>query len=188
MLRIETTINQTQQMKVYRAAENDPDGPKGYRVLRKGVADLHRRSEISRKCNERYLEALASVDAQATLGETAGKVCRRTSWKGRSVRALNPLNEDDANLLEAVSRGEFTILGFRNRDLCRLLFADDSSLTDKQRMTKTTRLIRMLRAHGLAQKVPKTHRCQVTPKGRETITAILASRSANTQKLTQLAA
>jgi hypothetical protein len=187
VLRVETTINHTRQMKVYRTAENDPDGPKSYQRLRKGVADLHRRAEISQKCNERYLEAQAAVEAEQTLAETAAAVCRRTRWKGQSVRALNPLAEEDAALLEAVNRGEFTIQGFRNRDLCRILFAKNSRLTDQQRMTKVTRLIRLLRAHALVHKVSKTHRYTVSPRGRQTITALLAARNANTRQLTDLA-
>lgn len=188
VLRIETTINQTREMKVFRASESEPDGPKAYRILRKGVADLHRRTEISQKCNARYLDALSVVDSEKTLAETTSPICQRTTWKGRSVRALNPLSEDDANLLHAVNRGEFALLGFRNRDLCRLLFSDQSQLTDKQKRNKATRLIRLLRAHGLVQKVPKTHRYQVTNRGRETITATIASRAANTRKLAELAA
>jgi hypothetical protein len=188
VLRIETTINHTREMKVYRASESDPEGPKDYRILRKGVADLHRRSEISQKANTRYLEALSAVDSEKTLAEAAAPICRRTAWKGRSVRAINPLSEEDAELLLAVNRGEFVLLGFRNRDLCRLLFAEASDLTDQQKMTKVTRLIQFLREHGLVQKVPKTHRYQVTPKGRETLTALLSSRAASTRKLTELAA
>lgn len=188
VLRVETTINNPRQMHVYRASEKDPTGPKSYQKLRKGVADLHRRTEISQKCNERYLEALAAVDAPPTLAETAGPVCRRTEWHGRPARALNPLADEDARLLEAVSRGEFTLLGFRNRDLCGLLFAADRTLTDRQKMAKVTRLIRLLRAHGLVQKVPHTHRYTVTAAGHTTIAALLAARQANTQKLTALAA
>jgi len=188
VLRIETTINQTREMKVLRASENDPDGPKAYRILRKGVADLYRRTEISQKSNARYLESLSVVDSETPLAKTAEKICRRTTWKGRSVRALNPLGGDDAKLLAAVNRGEFSLLGFRNRDLRRLLFADRPDLTDKQKMAKATRLIQLLRGHKLVQKVPKTHRYQLTKSGRETITAILASRSASTKQLTQLAA
>jgi hypothetical protein len=188
VLRIETTINHTREMKVYRASENDPEGPKENRILRKGVADLNRRVEISQKSNARYLEALSVVDSEKTLAETSEPICRRTRSKGRSVRALNPLNADDAKLLSAVNRGEFVLLGFRNRDLCRLLFAEKSDLTDQQKMTKVTRLIQLLRAHGLVRKVSKTHRYQVTPKGRETLTALLASRTASTRKLTELAA
>ncbi|MFV1968486.1 MAG: hypothetical protein ACC628_23930 [Pirellulaceae bacterium] len=189
VLRIETTINNTRQMKVFRTAENDPEGLESWQKLRKGVADLHRRAEISQKSNERYLEALSAVDAEPTLAETAAEVCRRTRWKKRSVRALNPLADDDARLLEAVSRGEFVLLGFRNRDLRGLLLGKPASADVRRRQTaKVTRMIRMLRAHGLVHKIPKTHRYTVSPKGRETIAALLAARSANTQELMKIAA
>ncbi|HUG17844.1 MAG TPA: hypothetical protein VMM56_02635 [Planctomycetaceae bacterium] len=147
VLRVETTVNNTRQMKVYRARESDPDGPQSWQKLRKGVADLHRRSEISQKANERYLEALSVVDSGVTLGESTEPICRRTSWKGRSARALNPLSETDASLLAAVNRGEFALLGFRNRDLRGVLFGEFAGDRERRRqMTKVTRLIRLLRA------------------------------------------
>lgn len=188
VLRVETTINNTRSMKVYRASEDDPHGPKSYQKLRKGVADLHRRAQISQASNERYLQALGAVESEATLAETAASVCRRTQWKGRSARALNPLAEADARLLACVNRGEFNLQGFRNRDLCGLLFAEDQTLTDRQKMSRVTRLIRLLRAHGLVRKVSKTHRYTVSAQGKETITALLAARAANSRKLTELAA
>lgn len=189
VLRVETTINNTRQMKVFRTSENDPDGPQSWQKLRKGVADLHRRAQISQQSNERYLDALAAVEAQPTLAETAGEVCRRTRWKGRPVRALNPLADDDARLLEAVSRGEFVLGGFRNGDLRQLLFGDATSVDTRHRqMAKVTRLIRLLRAHGLVHKTAKTHRYTVSSQGRETIAALLAARAANTQQLLTLAA
>jgi hypothetical protein len=188
VLRVETTVNNTRQMQVYRASEDNPSGPKSYQKLRKGVADLHRRARISQSCNERYLDALSAVDAQPTLAETLAPLCQRTTWHDRPARALNPLAEGDARLLEAVNRGEFALQGFRNRDLCGLLFATDRSLTERQKMSKVTRLIRLLRAHGLVRKVPRTHRYIVSPTGRQTITALLAARQANTRKLTEMAA
>lgn len=189
VLRVETTINNTRQMKVFRRAENDPDGPASWQRLRKGVADLERRAEISQKSNERYLDALSAVDAQPTLAETVAKVCRRTRWKKRPVRALNPLASEDAQLLAAVSRGEFALNGFRNRDLRKILFGNVTKDDIRRRqMAKVTRLIRMLRAHGLVHKIAKTHRYTVSPQGRQIIAALLAARRANTQQLLKSAA
>jgi hypothetical protein len=42
--------------------------------------------------------------------------------------------------------------------------------------------------HGLIQKVPKTHRYQLTTRGRTTITALLIAKQADVQQLAQLAA
>jgi hypothetical protein len=54
--RVETTINNTDFFKVYRPSQTDPDGPKDWRVMRRSVADLYRRAEVSQGVNERYLE------------------------------------------------------------------------------------------------------------------------------------
>jgi len=47
VLRVETTVNDPRDMKVFRTKENDPEGPLSWQRLRKGVADLHRRAQIS---------------------------------------------------------------------------------------------------------------------------------------------
>jgi len=143
---------------------------------------------ISQKSNERYLAALAAVDTEPTLAQTTAALCQRTALDGRSVRALNPLAEEDARLLEAVHRGEFALHGFRNRDICRQLFSQQSPLTDKQRMSKVTRLLRLLRAHGLIYKIPNTHRYLLTKDGQQTIPALIAARAANSRRLSELAA
>ena len=61
VLRVETTLNDVSDLKVYRPKEGDEEGDKDWRPMRKGVADLHRRAEVSQKANERYLEAQAAV-------------------------------------------------------------------------------------------------------------------------------
>ncbi len=48
--------------------------------------------------------------------------------------------------------------------------------------------LRLLRAHGLVQKVTGTNRYVVSDKGRPTITALLAARKANVEQLTKPAA
>jgi DNA-binding PadR family transcriptional regulator len=45
-----------------------------------------------------------------------------------------------------------------------------------------------LRAHGLIDKVVKSHRYQVTEQGRKAITAFLAARNASTEQLISSAA
>ncbi len=122
VLRIETTLNSPRQMKVYRPKEGDENGPKAWRYLRKGVADMHRRAEVSQAANERYLDSLAAVDDATPLEELVAPLCRPVFWNGQRVRALNPLAGPDAALLAAAAQGEFLVHGFRNRDLQGLLY------------------------------------------------------------------
>jgi hypothetical protein len=185
VLRVETVINQTRDMKVYRTKEGDDEGEKSWQRLRKGVADIHRRAEISQAANERYVEALATVDDGRSLAELAAAVCQPVLWQGKRSRALNPLATEDGQLLEVVNRGEFVINGFRNRDLRGLLYTKGPSdeAEERRRSAAISRKLRLLRAHGLIHKIPKTHRYQLSPHGRDVINALLAARQASTAKL-----
>src|SRR5437773_597992 len=189
VLRVEATINEPRDFRSFRAAEKSPAGPKRWRELRRSVSDFHRRSEVSRAATERYLTALAAVHVQTRLAEQAAQVCRPVRRNGHRYRALNPLGERDAELMTIVNRGEFSLNGFRNRDLRFHLYP---STKDKQKqrreMAAVGRRMRLLRAHGLIAKVSNTHRYIVTEKGRNVITALLAARNASTEKLTALAA
>lgn len=190
VLRVETTINDPRDMKSFRAKESDPQGPRSWQRLRKGVSDLHRRAEISEHSNQRYLESLAATEIAIPLQEVVGKVCAPTSFQGRRVRALHPLGEADAVLLAAIARGEFAINGFRNRDVTPLLY-DDTTLDPgelKRRAARTTRLLRLLRAHHLIRKIPKTHRYQLTDSGRLTVHSVIAAQRTNVKQLAQLVA
>src|SRR5262249_3281784 len=312
----ECMIRQPEDFKVYRAAEGAADGPKAWRPLRHGIADLHRRAEVSQSANERYLDALAAVhdttpirelteplcrpvadpgrrrgsttpaaaqsgaadleqqgvaapagdnalafgptqamepatatpaapppsssggrlaaeegepvmaspgprakepSAAATASMTAGLVAAlavcapagaepqvteacpgtqpgtrkesRAAAPPRRVRALNPLGAADAALLEAVSRHEFMINGLRNRDLRRLLHGSEAAtaVEQKRRAAAVTRQLRLLRAHGLMRKVPRTHRYMVSEAGRRAITGLLAARNACAEELIRCA-
>ena len=185
VLRVETTIHDASGLKVYRPAGDDPEGKPQWRELRKGVADLHRRCELSQAANERYLEALAVVDSPTPLAELSGPLCQRRQEGGRRYRALNPLGDEDARLLGFVGRGAHLIAGFRNRDARQELYgAAPADRCERRRQSgRVSRLLGLLRAHGLIKKVPRTHRYQVTARGREQIAAILAARAAGVRKL-----
>jgi len=89
--------------------------------MRQGIADLHRRAEVSQKVNDRLIDALASVDDSRRLGELIAEIQQTTQWKQRRVRDLQPFGQD-RTLLEAVNHGEFPINGLRNRDLQAILY------------------------------------------------------------------
>ncbi len=102
VLRIETTINRTEEFKVYRAKQGDPAGQKVWRTLQRSVGELWRRAQVSAAANGRYLEALASVTDKTPAGEASAGVCRPVVVRdGRRHRALNPWSDQDAALLAA---------------------------------------------------------------------------------------
>jgi hypothetical protein len=177
VMRVETTINDPYGLKVFRPAEGDSNGKLSWRPMRKGIADLHRRAQLSQASNERYLDALSSVDTTTPLGEMVRSICQPASLNGKRVRALRPWSQEDTLLFRAITRGEFAVNGFRNRDLQGILYdAPAGSAQDKRRRSaRVSRLLRMLRAHGLIKKVTATHRYVLTSKGSDILHAILAT-------------
>jgi hypothetical protein len=189
VLRVETTVNHTRDFRVHRAAEKNPKGPRSWQRMRKGVADLNRRAQISQACNERYLNALAAIRVDRPLGEIVQAVCRPAQWKSQRVRALRPWGAEDGMLLRTINRGEFTLNGFRNRDIQGFLFPGEPEREEKRRLSaRVTSRLRMLRAHGIIRKVPRTRRYVLTTKGREIITATIHTQELPITKLMELAA
>jgi hypothetical protein len=193
VLRVETTINNPKEFRSYRAKVGEPNGPKDWRILQRGVADTHRRAEVSQHANERYLEALSGVAATTTLEELISPWCQRVAEPGpggRKLRALNPFAADDLALLTAVGNPKWLVSGLRNRDLAEALFGEApvDAAEGKRRSARVSRLLRLLRAHGIIRKVPKSHRYQVCEKARDRILVLLAARKANPQEITAKAA
>jgi hypothetical protein len=189
VLRVETTLNRPHQFRVYRTSERDPEGKKRWQVLRRSVGDLHRRAQICHAINGRYLEALASVRPGRSLADIANSVCRPIQKDGRRYRGLNPWADPDAALLQVINRGEWTVSGFRNRDLRSALYAPTTDPAVQRRQSaKLTRALGRLRAHGIIKKITGSYRYQLTTEGRRIVTALLAARQVDTEKLMALAA
>jgi hypothetical protein len=187
VLRIETTINDPSRFQVYRGTEAKPDDQK-WRQLRKGVADVHRRAEVSQAANDRYLSHLAEVDCPKTVREALTPLGRPVTRQGRRYRGLRPLTED-ASLLEAVAKGEFAINGFRNADIRQAVFGKDGDkrLTRK-RSGQISRKLALLRAHGLIRRVPRTRRWMLTDEGKSITTLLAATAHASVPTLLKNAA
>ena len=209
VLRVETTINNAKDLKTFRphlprrtraerqalaklnrrSKTSEPKPKLKWQKLRKGVADMRRRAELSQAANRRYLEALGAADTSQTLQTLVAKLCRPADWKGRRVRALNPLATGDVQLLATVARGEFQITGFRNRDLRAALYgpAPKAAAERRRQAARVSRQLLLLRGHGLIRKVPHSHRYVVSKTGLPAIAAILAANAASAAKLTSAA-
>lgn len=188
-LRVETTINQPDAFKVYRPSEREPHGEKTWRQLRRTVADLPRRAQVSRAACERHLEALAAVECTTPLGEILAPIGRPITRDGKRYRALRPMDVLDHAVLRAINRLDFALHGLRHRDLLAAL-SDllPAGLTKKQISGRIGRILRLMRAHGLLAKIARTQRYRVTPKARQIATAVLAAAAASIPQLTRLAA
>lgn len=185
VLRIETTINNPRRFKVRRQTTRKGQRRMGWLPMRKGVADMARRVEISRAANERYLEALSVVGRPLPTRELLDPLSSRIVRRGRPYRALRPLAPQDAELFRVVMSGKFLIQGFRNRDLREHLDLDTQKDPSARRRAsaRTTRRLRLLRAHRLIRKVSGTRYYRVTEKGHHVMTTALRLREIDVEKL-----
>jgi len=183
VLRIETTIARTQDFKVLRPPHKDPEGKLGWKALRKGVADLHRRAEISQRSNERYLEALAAVNDPTPCAQIFDAVARPVLRDDRRHRALRIGDAEDLALLNVIARGEYATAGFRNRDIRPKLHPSADPTQARRLSAKVGRQLRLLAAHGIIRKVQKTHRYLLTAKGHLLTAALHATREADLKRL-----
>lgn len=185
VLRIETTINNPKRFRVRRRLTRQ--SPFKWLPLRKGIADIRRRVELSRAANERYLEALAVVGEPTPSYKLLDKVSVPVLRGRRQFRALRPISPEDSKLFKALLDGKFLIQGVRNKELRQLLFPQQTSDQQQRRhqSARVTRYLTLLKSHDLIYRVPKTNYYRITKQGQEVMTTATKFRES---KLALLAA
>lgn len=184
VLRIETTINDPRRFKSYR---RNTKGEMVWLPMRKGVADVLPRVQVCRAANGRYLDALTGFVEKKKFSSVLDPVSRRLRVGKQKFRALKPVSRDDAALFAGIMHAEFLLHGFRNVDLRNQLFGQptrDKSLA-KRRAGKITRLLRLLAAHELIRKIPRSSRYRVTKSGIRVMGAALGIRKAEVKSLSK---
>ncbi len=187
VLRVETTVARPEDFKTFRQLHDKPKSKYAWRPVRRGIADLHARAQASGRANANYLDALATVADETDVATVLDPLSRPVTYRGRRHRPLRPTAPEDVALLRAVSNGAHAVAGFRNRDV-RLALHPRSSAKDRGVAARIGRQLRLLRAHGLIRRIAKTHRYQLTDRGRQLAAAVFAMRGANLKQLLEIAA
>jgi len=191
ILRIETTINNPRDFKVFRHPDDDQTRPASWQNMRKGVSDLHRRCEVSDQCNQRYADGLAAAKVQEKLKTVVSPACNRITRAGKKYRGLNPWQKQDYQMLTFLAKGDHALSGFRNKDLRRCLYPGSKHLskTEQRKYSgRTTRRIKLLRVHGLIKKVVNENRYILTTKGNKFANALMNASVVNIKELTDMVA
>ncbi len=149
--------------------------------MRKGIVDMRRRVELCRAANGRYLDALSVVGETLPSHKVLDPVSRRVIKDGRSYRPLRPISPNDAEILRLISHGEFLLHGFKNKDLRTQLHPgiENDKRMRRKYCARTSRIIRLLRAHGVVAKISRSQRYRVTDKGHQIIATAINLREAN---------
>lgn len=188
--RLESTMNHPEMFRVYRhAQEQCRDEPKRLLPLRKGVADIVLRTQVSQDINNRFMENLMTAKCDMPVREMLDKVVKPFVKDGRRIRGLD-LTGKDLALLQAISEPAFCIDGLDNSALREKLTGKPGyeKRTTKQLSAKISRQLRLLRDHGLLRKLPRQKKYILTPKGQKLTTALNAMLAASIQQLMDKAA
>jgi hypothetical protein len=164
VLRIETVINNPYDFKV----GFKKDGQVHYKKMKKSVTNLYKYQEVAVRANWKYLETLSQVDNPKDGLEALNELTKRKIKKKKSIKPFSPLSELDSSAFAAISRGEFTINGFRNADIKECLTGKgwfQASQLKKQKTGIISRLLGRLRDYGLIKKIPRSRRWQLTKRG-----------------------
>ena len=169
VLRIETTANDVTFFKHRRKVEHR-DGSSSMKVapVKKSIYSLPALRELMGAANRRYLEFLSDLEDPTAGLKSVTRISKRVRDRRRSHRGFNLFDGGDLDLFETIVAGEFTISGFRNRDL-RLRLPGKSS-------SQISRLLKRLRLHGLIKKVGKIYKYYLTRLGRSVVTTALKLR------------
>ena len=189
-LRVETTMNHPEMFRVYRHAQKQcRDESKRWLPLRKGVADIVLRTQVSQNINNRFIENLTTAKCDTPVREMLDEVVKPFKKKGRRIRGLDPTGKDLA-LLQAISDPAFCVSGFDNRALREKVTGKPGydKQTTKQFSAKISRQLRLLRDHGLLRKLPHQKKYILSTKGQKLTTALNAMLAASIQQLMDIAA
>jgi hypothetical protein len=181
VLRIETTINNPREFKVLRSADETGGSPR-WCPMTKGVANFWRYAEVAHAANGRLLEALSRVPLTGEAVAELDNLCQpAASAAGARVAAFNPVALATVALFAAVLSGDFSINGFRNRDLQGKLYpaAATDAAEATRRTHRTSRLIAKLRGHGLISKVKNARLYRITARGYKAMGAAVRFRKAD---------
>ncbi|MCL2624979.1 MAG: hypothetical protein FWD31_15050 [Planctomycetaceae bacterium] len=173
VLRVETVINRPGEFKVRREVTRQGEQVMAWTPMRKGVGNLWRYVEVSRRANDRYLEALSVAITPETddVKRSLDKLGRSVKVNGRSHRGFNPLHVEDRELFLAVFRGEHCLNGLTNRSVCEALYP--GRRVDRRLSNRVSRLLKRLHVHGLLAKVPRSRRWRLSESGVRLISSML---------------
>ncbi|HUU41747.1 MAG TPA: hypothetical protein VMW42_12480 [Desulfatiglandales bacterium] len=163
ILRIETTVNDVSFFKHYRRVEHR-DGTHSLKLaqMKKGIYSLSSLQQLLLAANRRYLQFISAIEDVSAGTNNLDEITKTVIENHRSYKGFNFFNQDDHMLFETLTRGEFNISGFKNKDL-RQILVDKTS-------PQISRLLKRLHAHGLVKKIGNTYKYYISKFGIQAIT------------------
>lgn len=169
ILRIEITTYDVSFFSHYRPV-NHRDGTTStqWAPMKKSIYSLPALQEVALAAINRYLNFVSAIETPEVGVKKLQRLTETQVDNHHRYKGFNLLSQEDTSLFRLLLRGEFTLIGFANKDL-RLLLPDKNS-------GQITRLLKRLRVHGLIKRAGKRYRYYLTNFGRQAASTILKLR------------
>ena len=175
VLRVETTVNKITEFKVFREVLTQTgQSVKKFASMKKSIYSLHDLTKLCQSSNARYLDFISSFEDNSQGMKNLLKISKKETDKNRSYREFNFFNENDAEILTALTSGEFNINGFRNKNI-----RENKILKNKYNSAQMSRIIKRLHVFGLIKKVKNSFKYYLTKFGKKVISAGLIVKEFN---------
>ncbi len=166
VLRIETYSNDITFFKHHRKVDHrNGTSEMKFAKMRKSIYSLNALGVMMTACNRRYLAFISEIDDPTNGIRDVQKTSERVHENGRSFRGFNLFDGKDDEIFRIISRGEFFIYGFRNKDIRNHLPGSSSS--------QVSYIIKRLRVHGIIKKVRKGYKYYLTASGKRIVSTSL---------------
>lgn len=173
-LRIEMTINDPKEFKVYREVQHrDGTTSKRWVPMGKSIANLYRYAEVSKAANKRFLDSMHNILPVKSIEKELNEICEKKTVRGKHYTGYNVWSPNTVQLFETISDGKYLIRGFTNQDIRKRLYNHQDTVKERGKMTRS---FAKLRAHGLIRKIPHSRRYMVSDKGRRVMGAIIEAK------------
>lgn len=160
ILRIETTVNEVSFFQQYRQVHHrNGEHETRWAKMKKTIYSLAPLQEVLVAANRRYLAFISDIETPVVGVSLLNQLTHSRVENQHCYKGFNFLAEEDAALLRALLRGEFTISGLTHTAL-HPLFPDKTS-------GQISRALKRLRVHGLLKKVGHHYKYYLTNLGRQ---------------------
>ena len=190
ILRFEMTMNEPKKYKVVRHAQKqDKSEPKKLMPIRKGIADIAARAEVSSEIVNRFTEHMASVKETTRLEELLAPISAPVIREDKRSRALDAFGKD-LPILRAIADPAFDVFAVTNKELQKMLKDTPwaKGMSDKQLSGRISRHLALLCQHGIITKLPNQRKYVLTDKGHKITSAISVAMASSVSDLLDLAA
>jgi len=127
--------------------------------MRKSIYSFGPLIKIMNASNRRYLEFISAIEDKSVGIKRLNKVSQRVEENNRGYKGINFFDENDLKIVRILNRGEFNIVGFRNKDIRRHLTGKNSG--------QISRLLKRLKIHGLVKRANNSYKYYLTKLGKK---------------------